>query len=337
MKSFLPQDWASFKSFFEIDHKSLEEKVGEFSGSYKGLDPRALYTTIDDFLEIFTSSNVQGRWIDLGAGMGQSAVLYGALFPDREAIAIEKSSERLSVGVRAKEHLSLQNVWLITDDLETCSIPDGDTYFLYFPTGPILDRILFELSLKSTFRLVIIESHGDLIPRLKKENWLIALGQINLSSPRHYPEALIFEKQSEPQIVGPHSLSFKRKYLLIEDSRSWIGDSYGLEWLENESYQLLHPPRTIQWPQVKNVFDLEELLDWVQLMVRLRPMGVLEIATHEKKYFSEIRKISINPSFEVEISSGEWVKWSDITQIHWKGNLCYDSFSHYSYCPPVRP
>lgn len=334
MNSSSQAPWESFKKLFAVDHEVIEQSVEEGPDLYKELDPRALYTSLEDLYSIMQSDFVSGTWVDLGGGLGESALMYSLLFPERKAIAIEKSRVRNKAAQSLKARLKLRDVEMREGDLLECEIPDAETYFLYFPTGPVLDRILDELRNKKSFkRIIAIESHGDFLARLKKENWLSLAGSISLTSPRHHPEALVFEKNESTLIPGPHQLSYQQKYLLIDGE--WIGDSFGLEWLRGNHYQLLHPPRTIEWRDEIKLFNFDQLPKPIQLLVTLRRLGRVKISTTESVYIEYLRKIKLFPSFEVELSSGEWVRWNQILTISTDKILCYESSSDYFFSPLV--
>lgn len=338
MKSSSIVPWQFFKELFHFDHGSIENEVRERPGHYKDLNPHALYTSYEDLANIIQGPWVSGTWIDLGAGVGQSSLMYAYLYPERKSIAIESDEARALAGKRVKELLKLNNCQFINDDLEVCPIPEGETYFLYFPTGMVLDRILSELRLINKFkRLIVIESHGDLLPRLMKEQWLRPVGAIPLNTPRHHPEAMVYERVEAPLNYGPHQISYLNKLLLIqdEDHSLWIGESKGLEWLREDQYQLAYPPRTINWSQVQKIMEVVDLDERSYFLVKLRRLSPLVIQTKEKLIEGFIRKIIISPCFKVELSSGELVEWQDIKKINWRDILCFDSSSGFCYLPPA--
>lgn len=325
MKSSLPQVWARFK----FDHTAIEARVDHKPGAYQGLSKEALYTSQEDFYRIFSHPLVKGSFVDLGCGTGESCLLYGTLFPDRKALGIEFQNERLVEGKKFVQDLELKNVTLLEGDLLHDRLPEGDHYFLYFPTGPVLDRILSELyERKAFFHLIVIESHGDLIPRLRKENWLKEEATIPLSSPRHHPEAIIFGPTFEIRNAEllPHLVSYQEKFLIIQDQDEWIGESMGLEWVQEDLYNLSTPPRTIDWKTVKEVLSFDEVPVRFQKAITLRRLGELTITTPDAVFHGFIRKITLNPTFRLEISSGEQVEWNKIVTIHQGSRLCYESF-----------
>jgi SAM-dependent methyltransferase len=325
MNSSLPAFWEHFSS----RHKEIEDKVEIRSGSYQGLLEEALYTSDLDLLSLFESPFVQGTFCDLGCGTGKTALLYGSLYPKRKAIGIEFEAARLVVGETFKQQFSLNNVTLIHADLTTVDLPKAETYFLYFPTGPVLDRILSLLyQMAHHFNLCVIESHGDLIPRIELENWLSLLSEIPLASPRHYPFIKIYQKKSliRDESLLPFNLTFQEKYLLISDqTEEWIGESLGMEWTEADRFELLTPPRTISWKSVKKLMDRRDLSPSVATAISIRRLGEVQIKTKTHTVCGFIRKIIVEPTFHLEISTGEKVEWEKILTITQGTTLCYES------------
>lgn len=316
---------------------NVELMVSNQSGSYKGLSEDALLTCEEDFRSIFSCLPDVTIWVELGSGHGLGPILFASLHPDKAAIGIEFETARFSVGENYKNESRLKNVQFINADLLTCDLPLGDVYFLYFSTGIVLDRILCELGKRTDyFKVVAIESHGDLLPRLSQENWLRSVQKIPLKSARHFPHAIIFEKfaAKNPSL---HDKSFCENYLLIasEDGSEWIGESYGLEWSPGEKVHLLTPPRTVCISQVKNVFNLDDIQVKFHSALQLRKLGLLTFCTPSGNKEGYLRKIFVSPSFSVEISSGEQVEWGDIGKIFWGQILCYDSSSDYFFYPHV--
>lgn len=329
MKSSLPLNWELFKS----THPESEKNISGRPGSYKNLSAEALYTSVEDLREIFKHPLINGKFLDLGCGQGMAPLLYGNLFPDRASAGIEFESERLKVGELFRKEHDLENVSLIHADLLTTSIPRADTYFLYFPTGPVLDRLLTELYKRNhSFTLIAIESHGDLLPRLDLENWLTQKGEIPLKSCRHHPSARIYQRNfsQRPDTSLPFTLSYQNYHLLIEEGGDlWLGDTFGMEWTEGDRFELLTPPRTIFWKNVKKMMVFSELDKRLQLLTALRTKGEVTVATANAEYPGFIRKIVVSPTFRLEISSGQQVEWEKILTITQGHFQCYESSSDF--------
>lgn len=321
---------------FKTDFQKVEKNISGKAGSYPDLEVHALLTSEEDFRTIFNELPEIKSWVELGSGHGLGPLLFGSLFSDKSAIGIEFENARFEASVEQKIIHQLNNVTFIHGDLLTCEIPHGDAYFFYFPTGMVLDRILSELgNRKDFFRIIAIESHGDFISRLRKESWLKEVKSIPLTSLRHHPAAIVFEKNGEKK-PNLHDCSFIKKFLSIQDENGiWIGESYGLEWIGADQYQLLIPPRTFRGTDVKEVLLPSQIPVKILHALQLRRLGELKIVTREGEKSGSLRKIYVAPSFKVEISSGEQVEWERIKQIFWEHTLCFDSSSDYFFLPPV--
>lgn len=322
MKSSLTRFWESFKD--------AETLVSDDPASYRGLSPEALCTDPEDILAIISDPLIQGDWIDLGSGYGHTVLTYAEKFPDRKAIGVEKELPRIEVARNISSDLGLSSEF-IQGDLLHCEIPDGKVYFLYFPQGHILDRILSVLMRKPLITLVAIESHGDLFERLDREEWLHLSKTIQLKSQRHNQEARIYTSLgSTTTLAGLHEFSFRNKiFLITQDNISWLGESFGL-YASGNSYMLNHPPRTVEEKDVVKIMTIDELNPAQKLLVKLWQFDDIQIMTKDKIISGALRKIIVLPAFSVELSCGERVEWERIQLIKQGQQVCYDS-SHSSF------
>ncbi len=309
-----------------------------YSEVYQDLDPRALYTSCEDLSRICSHPLIRGTWVDLGAGEGESLLHYTKMHEHEKAIGIELALDRIEE-FKKKKKSALAS--LIHGDLFTCEIPDGDIYFLYFPTGPVLDRILTELSKREkSFTIVAIESHGDLLARLDLENWIERIDEIPLSSMRHYQNAVLYKSlpvERDLSQLEPWTLSYQGFHLEVnQDGKRWLGESLGMTHLEGMQFNLLHPPRTIQWKDVKVIHAESDLGPLLRMLIELRRSGEVDILTVNRSYVALIRKIILWPVFSLELSSGETIEWSGIKAIQKGLFTCYESSSSsFSFLPAV--
>lgn len=337
MDSSLIPTYQIFKTELEQLEKESELSVVADEQRYKDLPLDALYTSFEDLENIFSHPQVDGTWVDLGGGSGRSCLIY-SLLTGKPSINLEIDEARASVGHTLGEKYRL-NFLSLNIDLGQGEIPYGDTYFLYFPTGPTLDRILWILSARVGFTLVIIESHGDLFDRVIKERGYDEISRIPLRTPRHNPQALILKKFSIEPSPYPHTLSFQDKLLVIKDGQGeWVADSQGLEWLGQDSYHFLFPPRTISWSEdfVRVLEEDEESYSHLAKISQLRKRGEVRISTvagHE--YSGLIRKIRLSPFLALEISTSELIEWGDIKKITQGSSLCYESPSCFFSLPAL--
>lgn len=325
MKSFLHQFWDRFNLAFN----QVEISTDKTENSYLGLSYEALYTSKEDLELIFNDKNVTGTFLDLGCGQGQTVLYYAIKFPDRKALGIEFQKSRFDFSVSIQDEFEIKNVHLIMDNLLSCKIPKADTYFLYFPSGYILDRVLTELyEGNNAFHLIVIESHGDLIPRIEKENWLELVQEIKLSSKRHYPKAKIYKRlfcDRDPNL-RPHFFSFQKRFLIIHDNEiTWIGESFQMEWVGGDQFNLKNPPRTICWRDVKKMMCFDDFDSLTKFVVSLRNLGELSFLVEGFTIQASIRKIIMEPTFMIELSTGQRLQWEEISSISRGLELCYDS------------
>lgn len=295
----------------------IESQVSAREGSYQGLEEAALLTSLEDYNEIFRNLTDFSTYIELGSGHGLGPVLFAHTFPTKKAFGIEFEQARLNESLRLKSSYNLENVDFVFGDLLTCEIPFGDLYFLYFPVGPVLDRILKILGeSRSDLSLVAIESHGDLLPRLDRENWLERFFEIPLRAARHYPNAVLYKKihLKKPSF---DDYSFVENFFEIqdEDGSIWLGDSYGMSWCKENLYNLQFPPRTINQDQILNILDEKNLTEFLKELISLRRKGPLSFETDRGILNGEIRKIFIRPDLKLELSSGQHLLFSEINSL----------------------
>jgi hypothetical protein len=309
-----------------------------YSELYPDLDPRALYTSEQDLKNIVSHPLVSGTWVDFGAGDGESLYQYALLHPHQRAIGIELCPQR--VAASEKKLAGVAGAEIVLGDLWSCEVPLGQTYFFYFPTGPVLDRLLSVLSQRQkNFVIVAIESHGDLLSRLDREAWLSRSDEIPLSSARHYPNAVFYKACPTPvdqESLTPWNVSFREYFLEVHQNDSrWIGDTLGMTHHSEMTFNLLHPPRTLLWSEVEAIHSFEDLGPLLQVLTTLRRRGVVDLETEQTFTSGLIRKIILWPVFSLELSSGEKIEWRHIKIIKQGSFTCYDSSSSSFSFPPV--
>ena len=310
---------------FDFDFFESEKLVSDKEGSYVGLSQEALLTSLEDYKAIFKEFPKALTYVELGSAYGLGPLLFTAMYPDSTSLGIEFESARFEQAMKMREKLRSSRTDFILSDLLHCDIPQADLYFLYFPTGPVLDRLLNVLgSLPHLFHLVVIESHGDLFPRLAKENWLSEVFEIPLHSLRHYPAAKVFTKNAQKN-ASLHDFSFKSFYFLIRQSEDhfWIGDSYGLEWLKAGAFNLKYPPCTIEERNIVQVLKWEELDPLLRKLIRLRNQNEIFYSRQNPHTAGLIRKIFIRPEIKIELSTGQMVLLDEIID---QIGIVYDDF-----------
>ncbi len=321
----LVQFWERFKSAFH----DVEAPINDEDSANRGLSYTALYTSKEDLDALFIDPCINGTLLDIGCGDGHVVLYYALSFPHRRAIGIENQRSRFDFASLIKNDYDIKNASFICDDLLHCQMPSADVYFLYFPTGHVLDKIISSLyDEMKEFTLIVIESHGDLIKRIEKENWLEFSHEIPLSSLRHYPHARIYKRifKERDSSLKPFQQSYKKNYILIqEDNIIWIGGTYEMGWLGDDVFNLNDPPRTIRWSDVKKLMLYKDFDPLRRFVLNLREKGELRFSLKDFTAIGCIRKIIIEPTFMIELSTGQRLKWEEITSIFKDSQICYDS------------
>ena len=299
---------------FDFDFFKSEKLVSDKEGSYVGLAKEALLTSLEDYKAIFKEFPQALSFVELGSAYGLGPLLFTAMYPHSYSLGIEFESARFEQSMKMREKLRSSRTDFILSDLLHCDIPQADLYFLYFPTGPVLDRLLKVLgSIPHIFHLVVIESHGDLFPRLQKETWLSEVFEIPLQSIRHYPAAKVFKKiaQKTPSL---HDFSFENVFFLIRQSEDhcWVGDSFGLEWLNEGAFNLKYPPATIEEMNIVQVLKWEEFDPLLRKLIIMRKQGEIFHSPLNPHSAGMIRKIFIRPEIKIELSTGQMVLLDEI-------------------------
>jgi hypothetical protein len=298
-------------------YSQIESQVSGREGSYQGIEEAALLTSVEDFNEIFRNLTNFSTYIELGSGHGLGPVLFAHTFPTKKALGIEFEQARLNESLRLKSSYNLENVDFVFGDLSTCEIPNGDLYFLYFPVGPVLDRILKILGeSRSDLHFIAIESHGDLLSRLDREDWLERCFEIPLTAARHYPNAVLYKKiQLKKPSFDDYSFVEKIFEIRDEDGSIWLGESYGMSWCKENLYNLQIPPRTINQDQILNILDEMNLTEFLKKWISLRRKGPMSFETDRGIFNGEIRKIFISPDLKLELSTGQRLLFSEINSL----------------------
>ncbi len=297
----------------DLNFLEVEKNISHREGSYAGLQQEALLTSSADYRSIFMAIPRASHYLELGSGYGVGPLIYHHLYPDSHATGIEFEFARFEASILLRDQLKFNRVDFIHADLLTCELPQADLYFLYFPTGHVLDRILYLLGTRLTsFLLIAIESHGDLFARLEQEVWLSVEMEIPLESQRHSPCARVYRKHAVKE-RSFHDYSFQDLYFQIKrtDGQVWIGDSFGMAWIENDTFNLLQPPATFCQKDVIGVYSMAEFDEKIQLLLKLRRLGCLEFFKGNMRFEGFMRKIFIHPQPVIELSTGELIELDD--------------------------
>ncbi len=346
----LRQSDAALDQFFQLRPITDVPREGAEVLYLKGLSPEALYTSYKDLVEVMQWAHRQGlrHWCDIGCGIGRSCFLWTWLFEDAKATGIELVPERLEEARAAARALRTErNFWIEADfAAPALALPEADLFFLYIATGKELDLLLKKLKLRASPAWVaVIESHGDLKPRLQWEAWWLSpsVHRFPLRSARHDPWLQLYrtrphhpvceleeswelrsgilpeELELHPSVLGfLLSKSAHRDWELVvqEGEELWTMDGLGLKWHDPLTLQGAHPPRQIRPSQMKvglrRIGEATPYRQWSQW----RRDGVelaLPRGSGGLRRLGVIRKIILSDQGLVEFSSGERLRWSELS------------------------
>ena len=272
------QTTKSIDGFFGLRPITDVDRVGADVLYLKGLTPEALYTSYHDLFEVMSFLYDKGArsWCDVGCGVGRTCLLWSWL-TDSPAVGVELVPERLEEARAASRGFPLPQVSWIEADFASPArhIPDSDVYFIYLSTGPQLDALLSKLKRRARPAwVVVIESHGDLKPRLQWEGWWLAptANRFSLHSHRHDPWVQVYRTRPDHPVLQleeawegrkgllPEELalhpsplgyllgkSFQRNWELVieEQGEMWTMETLGLAWHTPASVQGVFPPRQV--------------------------------------------------------------------------------------------
>ncbi|GAB4009852.1 MAG: hypothetical protein Fur0010_01320 [Bdellovibrio sp.] len=161
------------------------------------LTPEALYTNEQDSVEIIRQLQLKDsdRVLDVGSGIGHFIIPAANEFPGVHFTGVELVKERIELAKKISKHLALKNTTWIAANLNQIDLPRADVYFFYFSTGKAFSKIMEQLlkeSFAREFKIVAIESHGDLIQNFIDRPWLSLAKKIPIISKRHNHEAYVF-------------------------------------------------------------------------------------------------------------------------------------------------
>jgi hypothetical protein len=267
-----------------------------------GLAPLVLNNSYADFFLLLKNISIENEMatiIDIGAGHCRMAVLSKLFFPKLKVISIEPVAQRIPTFPENKD------IYPITFS----ELPDtviGDYYFLYFPTGPILEEILRKIkSYQHQFSIIAIESHGELINRLKIESaWLEVIEYIKLTYPRHNPICYLFEKISESQITLEELNTKIENFSNALIDNDWIADTKELELhFDKEgiiSFEFKFPPRIVE-KKLKEIDDIkfcsqEDFDEETKKLLNLRSTNDKITGHFIRKIFPYKRKFELSDS-----------------------------------------
>lgn len=340
-------------AFFGVQPITDVPREGHEGLYLHGLTTEALYSSYHDVAPVMEWLYAQGArsWCDIGCGAGRTPLLWSWLHPEARGIGIEIVPERVEAARAASRHSNLNNVQWMEGDFASPSLPlpEADVFFIYLATGPSLDALLEKIKRMSRASwVVVVESHGDLCPRLEWESWWLQPHAMRfpLRSQRHDPwvrlyrtrsvhAALALERSWEMRagvlpselLTHPSPLGYllSKSYLLHwelvigEGEEMWTMDTLGLKWHDHQTVQGIHPPRQVVWGRgtlvgLRHVPQDGAYGRWARLRrngTKLRVRG-LDASVRSGLV---LRKIMLAPREILEFSDGSRLEWNQLASM----------------------
>ncbi len=259
-------------SIINLKYEDSESRIQDTSEYiYQGIEEEALLTNYFDYFQIL--DDFEGKvLVDLGAGYCKGSLLNELLGLDSRCLSVEIEKSRVAM---ARSHIKDESV-IIQGDLlsESFLLPKADAYFLYMPTGIVLNSILSKIiNQKIEADFYVIESHGDFIDVINyyPELFMPIESNLNVSQPRHDKKIYKYKSKlidSSLQNIEKNNLSIKTlpywilkysnedTFVEIEskiansnDYRSWVAnlkDSQLINYNGEFALQLFFPSRILQ-------------------------------------------------------------------------------------------
>lgn len=216
-------------------------------GTYLGLNLsiHALYTSYRDCFQILSKldelrikeAKEKLNLLDLGAGMGRLAITAKLFFPNIKVASIEIVKERLNLAKEALTNIGCTEAFNLyhknLNELDSNNdnkdlkewFETFDSAFLYLSSNPTFKTLMTKLkkrALKKPFTAIAVESHGDLLTTLKKDNpWLTEEKDKLKSNSKRWSEDISFFKSLKVEKM--QSLQ-KEEDLLFQKLLSTLSD-----------------------------------------------------------------------------------------------------------------
>ena len=230
-----------------LNLRNQNSSSNQLEGTYLGLNlsVHALYTSYRDCFQILSKLDElrikevkeKLKLLDLGAGMGRLAITAKLFFPSIKVASIEIVKERLdlakeaftNIGCTEDFNLYHKNLNELDSNKDNKGLKEWfetfDSAFLYLSSNPTFKTLMTKLkkrALKKPFTAIAVESHGDLLTTLKKDNpWLIEEKDKLKSNSKRWSEDISFFKSLKVEKM--QSLQ-KEEDLLFQKLLSTLSD-----------------------------------------------------------------------------------------------------------------
>ena len=336
--------------FFNLQYTEIEKSLRVSSTIYpkesyieNDLECNALNNSYLDFYRIAQALEIKSNetFVDLGAGYCKAGLAIPLLNSEIKVTCLEFVKERIESAKNASLKLPHHSTQFIVQNLleENLELPTAKYYFIYLPNGKLLASLLKRLkkiSLSSHFKLIVIESHGELVNRLKIEkSWLdspIVILQSSLQ--RHDNNIYVFETKKQHQELSQHEkeihkiedviYSTKHSEIIFKDfdhgdthQYSWSASSLGaqLNFLDVSfpSIELLYPPKIMPIDYIERVNKDIKSVDYINIFNRRNNDHDFKISMNQKEFNAgKLRKIILKKDIILEFSRIGRIPYSKI-------------------------
>ena len=243
----------AFDEFFGIDFDNAEASIEPQGLNYAGERSEALSTSYLDYYQMLSLIPDGASFADLGAGYGRANLMCGYLGKDINCLSYEIENERINMGQKAAIELGYASEGFIHADLLDIdfAFPQADYFFLYLPTGDLLEGLvkrLMDVACKKRIHIFVIESHGDLLNRIRHLDWLNETSiRLDTSLPRHKGQIVMFQSKDEDVVIDRRNLMDMKTQMI-------------LDFIENGTYIEVDPVTLIY---AMSLIQKREDLNWV--------------------------------------------------------------------------
>lgn len=305
-------------NFFGLSIKKTESSLKSNDPfEYVGLNGHALQTSYLDYFQIFNFIGNNATLVDVGAGYCRGSLLAKHL--GYSCISIEVVNERTEKALTIIDDKTKIYTNDITD--QKFKIPIGDYYFLYLPQGKVLYQTLKkikEVAKNKTVKLIVIESHGDVLDYLIYQNeWLKNIScSLKTSTPRHNNNIYVFEvlSNSEISVIQKHwdwNLDEDLEFVIEHDKSFWTADTYdSVIWARENQLHLetFNPKRIITINSIKETRRISK-----------QPINYQKLRMARNNKFNTIHghiiKIYDNSEKKVEWLNAKFTSWDEAIQL----------------------
>lgn len=230
-------------AFFDYQYESVENSIRRdesLPNLYlkNQLNEEALNTSWFDYRQIISlaiDNNL--KVLDLGSAYSKGSLLAQAMGTNN-FYSVEYIYERISWALKKANELGHQTKQYINADALNIDLSSYDVIFLYQPTGRFLSSLLNRVSQNNGQIIWAVESHGDLIHRLKLDSRLSYMNnELKLASQRHDSFMHSFTVNTKPvnTIVQFENELYNSRYILFKSKNDIFGS---FTWIKkaNECY-----------------------------------------------------------------------------------------------------